>query len=369
MSVEDGHEKVKRVVCSMDRKQIIQWLREEREDELTPLWQKADEIRRGHVGEEVHLRGLVEISNRCNRACHYCGLRAGNRGLRRYRMTAEEIMVCVNEAVEYGYGTVVMQSGEDEGISREWMEGIIRQIRRETPLAVTLSLGERAEADLDAWRKAGADRYLLRFETSNRELYERIHPPLNGRRSDRLEILRMLTGMGYEVGSGVMIGIPGQTYEDLAADIELFRDLDLDMIGVGPYIPHPGTPLGSDLERLRIPAAEQVPATERMTYKVIALSRIVCPEANIPSTTALATLNLANGRELGLSRGANVVMPNLTPVAYRADYEIYPAKACIRETAAECRMCLSRRIVALGRSIGRGKGGRCKEPSRLGTSL
>ena len=351
----------------MDGKQIIQWLREEREEELARLWQKADEIRRRHVGEEVHLRGLVEISNHCNRACHYCGLRAGNRPLRRYRMTAGEIMACVNEAVEYGYGTVVMQSGEDEGISREWMEGIIRRIRRETPLAVTLSLGERSEADLRAWRQAGADRYLLRFETSNRGLYERIHPPLNGRRSDRLEILRMLAGMGYEVGSGVMIGIPGQSYEDLAADIELFRGLDLDMIGVGPYIPHPGTPLGRDLERLRVPAAEQVPATELMTYKVIALSRIVCPEANIPSTTALATLNLAEGRELGLSRGANVVMPNLTPVAYRADYEIYPAKACIRETAEDCRMCLNRRIISLGRNIGRGKGGRLRETSLTGT--
>jgi biotin synthase len=351
----------------MDRKQIIQWLREEREEKLARLWQMADEIRRRHVGEEVHLRGLVEISNRCNRACHYCGLRAGNRRLRRYRMTAGEIMGCVNEAVEYGYGTVVMQSGEDEGISGEWMEGIIRRIRRETPLAVTLSLGERSGVDLKAWRQAGADRYLLRFETSNRGLYDRIHPPLDGRRSDRLEILRMLAGMGYEIGSGVMIGIPGQTYRDLAADIELFRDLDLDMIGVGPYIPHPGTPLGRDLERLRAPDAEQVPATELMTYKAIALSRILCPEANIPSTTALATLNLAEGRELGLSRGANIVMPNLTPVAYRADYEIYPAKACIRETAADCRACLSRRIISLGRSIGRGKGGRFRETPWSGT--
>ncbi len=269
-------------------------------------------------------------------------------------------MSCVSEAVAYGYGTVVMQSGEDEGISADWLAGIIRMIRQDTSLAVTISLGERSEADLRTWREAGADRYLLRFETSNRELYDRIHPPWGGKRSDRVKILRRLADMGYEIGSGVMIGIPGQTYEDLARDIDLFRKLDLDMIGVGPYIAHPGTPLGKDIEKLCVPAIDQVPATELMTYKVIALSRIICPEANIPSTTALATLNLSSGRELGLSRGANIVMPNLTPVAYRADYEIYPAKACIRETAADCRMCLNRRIVSLGRSIGRGKGGRFK---------
>ncbi len=342
----------------MDRQEIISWLREEREEKLALLWQRADGIRRSHVGDDVHLRGLIEISNICNRECHYCGLRAGNKSLRRYRMTADEIMACVSEAVAYGYGTVVMQAGEDEGISMDWMAGIIRQIRRETSLAVTLSLGERSVTDLRTWRQAGADRYLLRFETSNRELYERIHPPRQGRQTGRVEILQTLSEIGYEIGSGVMIGIPGQTYEDLARDIELFRELDLDMIGVGPYIPHPGTPLGRDLENHCVPEPDQVPATELMTYKVIALSRIICPEANIPSTTALATLNLREGRELGLSRGANIVMPNLTPVSYRADYEIYPAKACIRETASDCRTCLNHRIVSIGRRIGRGKGSR-----------
>jgi biotin synthase len=344
----------------MDRRQIIDWFREERPEKLALLWEEADGVRRRWVGEEVHLRGLIEISNVCSRECHYCGLRAGNRLLRRYRMTAEEIMACVSEALAYGYGTVVMQSGEDEGITADWMAGIIRRIRRETPLAVTLSLGERAEADLRTWREAGANRYLLRFETSNRELYERIHPRRGDGRS-RLEILRSLAAMGYEIGSGVMVGIPGQTYEDLVADIELFRKLDLDMIGVGPFIPHPATPLGGAVETLSAPAGEQVPADELMTYKTIALSRIACPEANIPSTTALATLNLIEGRELGLSRGANIVMPNLTPVAYRADYEIYPAKACIRETSVDCRTCLNQRIISLGRRIGTGKGGRRRE--------
>lgn len=346
--------------CPLDREQIAAWLREERKEKLALLWEWADGIRGRHVGDEVHLRGLIEISNHCSRQCHYCGLRSGNEELHRYRMTEGEIMASVSEAVGYGYGTVVMQSGEDEGIARDWMAGIIRRIRRETSLAVTLSLGERQDEELSAWRRAGADRYLLRFETGNRGLYDEIHPPRGRKRSDRPEILRRLREIGYEIGSGVMIGIPGQTYEDLARDIELFSEMDLDMIGVGPYIPHPGTPLGREFEKRCAPAAEQVPNSEGMTYKVIALARIVCPEANIPSTTALATLNLSEGRELGLARGANIVMPNLTPVAYRADYEIYPAKACIRETAADCRACLNRRIVSLGRSIGRGKGGRVK---------
>ena len=346
------------VKIPLDREQVIAWLREDREDRLAQLWKWADEIRQHRVGDEVHLRGLIEISNHCHRQCHYCGLRTGNEELHRYRMTEEEILACAAEAQSYGYGTVVMQSGEDNGITRDWMAGIIRRIKGETSLAVTLSLGERSEGDLRAWRRAGVDRYLLRFETSQRRLYDEIHPPLGRKRSDRLEILRRLREIGYEIGSGVMIGIPGQTYEDLAHDIELFGKLDLDMIGVGPFIPHPGTPLGREFETRCAPAAEQVPNSEMMTYKVIALARIVCPEANIPSTTALATLNLSEGRELGLSRGANIVMPNLTPVAYRADYGIYPAKACIRETGADCRMCLNRRIISIGRTIGRGKGGR-----------
>ena len=169
-------------------------------------------------------------------------------------------------------------------------------------------------------------------------------------------MLRRLREMGYEVGSGVMIGIPGQTYEDLAEDIELFAELDLDMIGVGPYLVHPNTPLGDPDFRPMILEGEQVPADELMTYKVIALARLVCPRANIPSTTALATLNTRRGRELGLVRGANVVMPNLTPPKYRVHYEIYPNKACIRETADGCNSCLTERIRSLGREVGTGRG-------------
>jgi biotin synthase len=229
----------------------------------------------------------------------------------------------------------------------------------ETGLAVTLSLGERDDEDLRAWKAAGADRYLLRFETSDAALYRRIHPSLPGTVSDRVEQLLRMRAMGYEIGSGVMVGIPGQSWDILARDIELFRALDIDMIGVGPFLPSPRTPLGGDgAARLRAPEGEQVPNDELTTLKVVALTRLVCPEANLPSTTALATIDPATGRELGLTRGANVVMPNVTPPRYRVLYEIYPGKACLHETAEVCHGCLHGRIRSIGRCVGQGPGGR-----------
>lgn len=338
---------------------ILLWLREENENRLEQLWAMADQTRRENVGEEVHLRGLVEISNICARACGYCGLRADNRKVERYRMTQDEILDCARQAVAFGYGTLVLQAGEDYGITKDWLADLIRTIKSTTPLAVTLSLGERAEEELRAWKDAGADRYLLRFETSDPELFALIHPPAPGKPArDRKDILRQLRAIGYEPGSGVMAGIPGQSYASLAHDIALFRELDLDMIGIGPFIEHPDTPLGNGSLLRRIDPSEQVPNSELMTYKALALTRLACPQANIPSTTALATLNLASGRELGLMRGANIVMPNLTPPQYRVLYEIYPAKACIRETADQCQACLARRIHSIGREIGTGPGGR-----------
>jgi biotin synthase len=262
--------------------------------------------------------------------------------------------------VRFGYGTVVLQSGEDYGVTAGWMASVVRRIKSETPLAVTLSLGERPEEDLAAWREAGADRYLLRFETSDRTLYESVHPGLGGRTSDRIAILKQLRRLGYEVGSGIMVGLPGQTYQSVAGDIALFQALDLDMIGVGPFIPHPGTPLGGVVDG-------PVPNSESMVWKVIALARILCPEANIPSTTALATINRESGRELALQRGANVVMPNLTPVRYRRHYEIYPNKACLHKTGETCNGCLRVRLAAIGRCPGTGR--RRREPLPVSARL
>ncbi len=355
----------------MDHGEIRDWLLVSDEARLAELWGRADAVRRERVGDEVHLRGLIEVSNHCVRECFYCGIRSGRRDLQRYRMTSDEILACAGDARRFGYGTVVLQSGEDPGLTCDVVAGVVRGIKERTGLAVTLSLGERSDEDLTVWRAAGADRYLLRFETSDPHLYARIHPSLAGRTSDRIAQLRRLRGAGYEIGAGVMVGIPGQTWDTLARDIELFGELDLDMVGVGPFLPSPRTPLGApDADRFAAAPEAQVPNDELTTLKVVALSRLVCPEANIPSTTALATIDPAEGRELGLQRGANVVMPNLTPLAYRALYEIYPGKARVHGIADADRIAgagpssLESRIRAIGRRIGAGHGGRVRLGAR-----
>jgi len=291
-------------------------------------------------------------------------------------MTADEIFAAAHQALGFGYGTVVLQSGEDYGFKANWMADVIRKIKSETPLAVTLSLGERTESELAQWRQAGADRYLLRFETSDTTLFEQIHPRLHPAHATaspgganrhalsehpRISLLRRLRELGYQVGSGIMIGLPGQSYESVANDICLFRDMDLDMIGIGPFIAHPQTPLGNGNANPVLSSDAQVPNTELMVYKAMALTRLVRPDANIPSTSALATINKRSGRELGLQRGANVVMPNLTPLQYRPLYQIYPAKACLNEVAEACNGCISMRIAALGRHAGKGAGGRMRK--------
>jgi biotin synthase len=345
------------------KKEIENWLRETDHKKLESLWEAADNVRKKHVGDTIHLRGLLEISNYCARKCAYCGIHKDRKDISRYRMSEKEIMECINTITELGYGTVVMQAGEDYGLTKDFISNIIKKIKNNTALALTLSLGERSFAELQEWKKAGADRYLLRFETSAENLYSLIHPALTKQEPplQRFKILEQLRNIGYEIGSGVMVGIPGQTYEILANDIYNFYLLDLDMIGIGPYIKSPQTALGLDSINIPDVGNEQVPATELMTYKAVALARLVCPEANIPSTTALATINKASGRELGLKRGANIVMPNITPMQYRKLYEIYPHKACINEDAKACAVCMQKRIEMLGRTIGTGPGKRIKQ--------
>lgn len=341
---------------NLSREHILGWLKETDPDQLKELFNWADEVRRENVGSDVHLRGLIEISNMCHCDCLYCGLRKSNKKVHRYRMSEDEILECVGKAVKYGYGTVVMQSGESMGFSAEEMAAIIRKIKSTTPLAVTLSLGERSREDYAFWKEAGANRYLLRLETSDTKLLGHIRPV--SMYPSRIDALRILKEIGYETGSGIMIGIPGQTFESVANDILLFAQLDLDMIGIGPYIQHPDTPLPYETSTI---GDEQVPATEIMTLKAVALTRILCPQSNIPATTALGTINRESGREAALQAGANVVMPNLTQLKYRKLYEIYPGKMCVDESSDECNMCIKGRILSIGRTIGAGEGARkCK---------
>jgi len=350
------------VAGALTREAVEHWLRETDEARLEDLWAAADETRRRYVGDAVHLRGLVELSNHCVRRCTYCGIRGANRGIQRYRMTADGILECAHKAVAFGYGTLVMQGGEDYGIETEWMAGVLRRIRRETNVAaITLSLGERPDEDLAAWREAGADRYLLRFETSDDALYRHIHPDLPGKVSDRMAILRRLQELGYEAGTGIMVGIPGQTHTSIADDIELFRGMDMDMIGIGPYLPHPATPLGQEFERRTVEGdwpEDQAPNSELMTCKVLALTRLARPDSNLPATTALSLVNKTGGRAHGLERGGNVVMPNVTPPEERERYEIYPEKAAVHETAEAINDSIMALLASLGRTVGTGAGGR-----------
>jgi biotin synthase len=339
---------------TLGRAELLARLRDPDPQRLEQLRRRAHAVRAEHVGDAVHLRALIEISNHCTRRCAYCGLRAPNHRPTRYRMSPAEVLDAARAAAALGLGTVVLQAGEDPGLTEAGVAELVRRITAETGLAVTLSLGERTAAELRTWRRAGADRYLLRFETSNRALFERLHPP-GARPADRLLLLHLLRELDYEVGSGVMVGLPGQTWDDLAADIETFRRLDLDMIGVGPFLAHPDTPLGRG-EDLPDARSEQVPADESTTCRVVALARLACPRANIPATTAVETLDRRQGYERVLSFGANVLMPCFTPAPYAAGYEIYPGRDWRPADPAQAVADVRRRVAALGRTLGTGPG-------------
>lgn len=350
----------------MNKKQILAWLYEKDKKKLEQLFFAANEIRQKYVGNDIHLRGLIEISNYCSRECAYCGIHKSNNSIQRYRMTSKEIIDCARLAKKFKYGTIVMQSGEDLNIKAEWLADIIYKIKKETSLAITLSLGERSYNDFKIWKEAGADRYLLRFETTDPNLYKIIHPSKSIETirqnenklniNPRIFILKELRNIGYAIGTGVMVGVPGQTYDTLANDILAFKEIDIDMIGVGPYIEHPDTTLSIN----KININNQVENTDEMTYKTIALTRLACPESNIPSTTALSTINKKSGRKTGLLCGANIIMPNLTPLIYRSKYEIYPNKYGIDLNAEDINANVVNLIKSIGRNIGIGAGHRTK---------
>lgn len=305
------------------------------------LFEAASRVRRERVGDGVHLRGLIEFSNHCRMDCLYCGLRRSNLALARYRLSPDDIGEAIDAASSIGYRTVVLQSGEDLLYDAELVARLIHRAKGKG-LAVTLSLGERDRDELAYWRRQGADRYLLRHETANPELHRQLRP---GRSLEgRIAVLRRLKELGYQVGAGFMVGLPGQTPRDLVADLRLLVDLQADMAGIGPFIPHPGTPLagatGGSLES---------------TLRMVALARLLLPEAMIPATTALGSMD-PFGREQGLMAGANVLMPNVTPPSVRPLYQLYPGKICLDEGAAHCRGCTEARIHRIGRNVAAGPG-------------
>ncbi len=313
---------------------------------LGALGAAADTVRREAVGDAVYLRGIVEFSNFCRQNCLYCGLRRDNRDIARYRMEEDSVLATVHRIRDRDIGTVVLQSGEDPSYTRSDLCRIIGRIKDETGLAVTLSVGERSRDEYRAFREAGADRYLLKHETASPELYRQLRPGCE--LEQRLRCLKDLRDLGYEVGAGNMVGLPGQTPEILADDLLLLRSLDADMLGIGPFIPHPGTPLaglpGGDLEK---------------TLRVLALARLLTRNTNIPATTALGTLH-PEGRIRALRAGANVVMPDFTPEALRARYDIYPGKSAVPDGDILLAR-LREDMIPLGRQIGAGPGGRLRQ--------
>ncbi len=309
------------------------------------LLRRAQELRHETKGHDVYLRGLIELSSVCERDCLYCGMRRSNPKVRRYVMTDEEIVACAQMARSLNFGTVVLQAGECEALwTRTRVAELIRRICGETGQNVTLSLGERSPQDTEAWREAGAKRYLLRFETSDRDLFAQIHPGSTAPSDEhpRLAQLHRMRAQGYEIGTGIMLGIPGQTMASLAEDFQIIAALAPEMIGLGPYLAHPDTPLGN------VSTPSEVPVSVDFTCRCYALARLLVPTANIPSTTALSTLDPVNGRLRGLQSGTNVFMPNLTPAQYREGYEIYPDKICVRAPEADSLDTLHATFAALG---------------------
>lgn len=299
------------------------------------LREKADAKRREYYDDSVFMRGLIEFTNYCSQDCSYCGIRASNHKAERYRLTEEDILSCCAEGHRLGYRTFVLQGGEDSWFTDGRLCGIIRSIKTAYPdSAVTLSVGERSRSSYQALFNAGVDRYLLRHETASKRLYQVLHPGMSF--ENRMECLHTLKEIGFQVGAGFMVGLPGQTNADLVMDLRFLHTFRPHMIGIGPFIPHSDTPLkGSE------------GGTVDKTLIMVALTRLMVPDALMPATTAMGTLD-PSGREKAIKAGANVVMPNLSPIESRPKYEIYENKICTGDEAAHCRACIERRIKSAG---------------------
>ncbi|HON54837.1 MAG TPA: [FeFe] hydrogenase H-cluster radical SAM maturase HydE [Bacteroidales bacterium] len=319
-------------------------------DDMKRLFEISSSVKSEYVGNKVYFRGLIEYSNSCVKNCFYCGIRTGMKQLHRYKLTDDEVLEAAKFALQKRYGSIVIQGGErsDNGHVAN-ITRLLQRINRETnnQLHITLSLGEQSEETYRIWKENGAQRYLLRIETSNEDLYKKLHPDDDLHSfSRRIKALEDLKKLGYQVGSGVMIGLPFQTIDDLAQDLLFFKAIDIDMNGMGPYIEHEGTPL-YNYRHLLMSKEERL----ALSLKMIAVLRILMKDINIAATTAMQTL-APDGREQALAVGANVIMPNITPVKYRENYQLYDNKPCINEEAEQCVSCLENRIKSIGNEIG-----------------
>lgn len=321
----------------LSKKDIVFLLSLEDKNDILSLFEKADDVRKDFCGDEVHLRGIIEFSNYCEQDCLYCGLRKSNSNLNRYRMTLDEVIQTAKTISSFGIKTIVLQSGEDFYFTGDFVAEMISNIKDEVDTAITLSLGERDYEDYIKWRKAGADRYLLKHETANSNLYSIVH--LKQSLHERIDHLKFLKSIGFQIGSGNLVGLPNQTVEDVADDILLCKELEVDMASISPFVPSSDTPYRG------IPRANV-----EFTLKTIAVARMVLRDVHIPSTTALATID-PHGREKGLQVGANVVMPNYTPMPYREQYKIYENKKCADENPLLCNSCLTSMIHTLDRKV------------------
>ena len=323
----------------MNKEEIIALLNTNNEQSL---FKKADAVRHTYVGDEVYLRALIEFSNICRNDCFYCGIRKSNGNVARYRMSEDEIVKTAQAAADMGFKTVVLQSGEDLHFNTLKMCRIIEQIKK-FDVALTLSIGERTYEEYKAFYESGADRYLMRIETTDQNLYAKLHPLMSWQH--RHECLLMIKELGYELGSGIMVGLPEQTTDSIAADLLYLKELGIDMAGIGPFIPHPDTPL-----------KDEKGGSLSLALRTMAVMRLLMPDINIPATTAMESLH-PKGRLMALQAGANVVMPNVNTSEYKKLYELYPNKICVNEEPVQCKTCIGVKIQSIGRKVGLGYGG------------
>lgn len=329
---------------SLNKEELLYIIDNITSDETEYLIKKARELTDKYYDNRVFMRGLIEFTNYCKNDCYYCGIRRSNKNAERYRLSLEDILKCCKLGYDLGYRTYVLQGGEDDYYTDDRIVEIVKAIKENYPeCAVTLSIGERSYDSYKKYFDAGADRYLLRHETADEEHYKKLHPHSMSLKN-RKECLFNLKKIGYQVGSGFMVGSPYQTHENLADDLLFLKELQPHMVGIGPFIPHKDTDFSKEAQ-----------GSLEMTILMIAMIRLLLPKALIPATTALGTIDPL-GREHGLKAGANVVMPNLSPTGVRDKYLLYDNKICTGDEAAECRQCIERRIQSAGFEVDLSRG-------------